>query len=81
MPPRMALGGLNTARDERKIMSSPSASRHDATCAPCLYTSEVHPVALRRRAPGRPPSSVVARVVAMVVREKREVTNGSAERT
>jgi hypothetical protein len=41
----------------------------------------VHPVALRRRAPDRPPSSVVARVVAMVVRGKREVTNGSAERT
>ena len=81
MPPRMALGGLKTARDERKITSSPSASRHDATCAPCLYTSEVHPVALRRRAPDRPPSSVVARVVAMVVRGKREVTNGSAERT
>jgi hypothetical protein len=33
-PPRMGLPGSNDALD-RKSRSSPSAARHEVTCAPC----------------------------------------------
>ena len=56
-PPRNALGGLNTAASLVKRFSPPSASVHDATCAPWVKTTHASPLGERSVTRGMPLSA------------------------